>query len=150
MINKLTSEQIEAILSRNYIAYLACSDENIPYIVPITYYYDQATNSFVSYTTEGKKIKTLRKNPKISIIVPEIDTLTHWSTIILEGEFEELTGSKAISGIQLLSTKLTRLINEKDGQHVTFINDMARINEENPKVIYRIHLKSKSGRFEDE
>ena len=150
MIGTLTSQEIEAFVASNYIAYLACSDSNTPYIVPITYYYDEPSNSLISYTTEGRKISILRANPQISLIVSEIQDLTNWKTVILEGKFEELSGMDEITAVQTLSAKLTRLISEKQQKEVAFINEVARINEDNPKVIYRIHLEKKSGRYEVE
>ena len=148
MIGTLSQQEIEAFVANNYIAYLACSDNNTPYIVPITYYYDEPSNTLISYTTEGRKISILRENPHISLIVSEIDDLTNWKTVILEGKFEELSGMDEITAVQTLSAKLTRLISEKQGREISFINEVARINEENPKVIYRIHLLNKSGRYE--
>ena len=148
MIGTLNPQEIEAFVASNYIAYLACSDNNTPYIVPITYFYDEPNNSLISYTTEGKKISILRENPQISLIVSEIDDLNNWKTVLLEGKFEELSGMAEINAVQTLSSKLTKLISEKQQKEVSFINEVARINEENPKVIYRIHLQNKSGRYE--
>ena len=77
MINNLSPEEIEKILSRNYIAHLACVDENsTPYLVPITFYYQAEENAFVCYTSEGKKIEILRKNPKVSVLVSEVEDLS--------------------------------------------------------------------------
>ncbi|MCB0838974.1 MAG: pyridoxamine 5'-phosphate oxidase family protein [Bacteroidetes bacterium] len=150
MINNLSPEEIEKILSRNYIAHLACVDENsTPYLVPITFYYQAEENAFVCYTSEGKKIEILRKNPKVSVLVSEVEDLSHWRSVSIAGTFEELTGAEAFEGIKILSTRLTKLINDQSNQNVKFINDMARVNENNAKVIYRIHVHSKVGRCED-
>jgi nitroimidazol reductase NimA-like FMN-containing flavoprotein (pyridoxamine 5'-phosphate oxidase superfamily) len=148
MTGTLTPQEIESLLSENYVAYLACSDNNTPYIVPITYYYDQPTNSIIGYTTEGRKIQILRENPQVSLIVSEIDTLTEWKTVVLEGKFEEQSGRDQITAVQTLSTNLTKLISEKTQEPVLFINEVARIDGENDKVIYRIHLENKTGRYE--
>ena len=148
MHGKLTSQEIEALVSRNYIAYLSCCDGDTPYIVPITYYYDASSSSIIGYTTEGKKIEILRKNPKISMIVSEIKSLSEWKTVVLDGTFEELKGMDQITAIKTLSTELTQLISKETQQDVMYINEVARIDGDDPKVIYRIHLENKKGRFE--
>ena len=150
MLGTLTPEEMNELLARNYIAYLACSENDTPYLVPITYYYDPPSDSIISYTTEGKKIRILRNNPKVSLIVSEIDTLTKWKTVVIDGKFEELSGEDQFAALQNLSKNLTRLISEKTQETVLYINEVARINPDNPKVIYRIHLDQKSGRYEVE
>ncbi|MEZ4773487.1 MAG: pyridoxamine 5'-phosphate oxidase family protein [Bacteroidia bacterium] len=148
MVGKLSSTEIESILSRNYIGHLACTDGLTPYIVPITYYYDAPRNSIIGYTTVGRKIETIRKNPKVCVEVSEITNLTNWTSIIAEGTYQELTGKDAFEAVKLLMHDLAEIINAEGQQKVDFISDMARLAEDKEKVIYRVHLEEKNGRFE--
>jgi uncharacterized protein len=148
MSQSLSAEAIEEVLASHYIGHLACSLDDTPYVVPITYYYDAERNSLVGYTAEGKKVDVLRKNPKVSVAISHIDNLSHWKSVILEGTFQEIEGSESLQVLQLLITKLEGLINEEGKQHVEQIRDMARANDAKSKVIYRIQIDRKNGRFE--
>lgn len=57
-------EQIEAILKRERVCRLALSENNTPYLVPLSYGYANKTLYFHS-APEGKKIEILRTNPKL-------------------------------------------------------------------------------------
>jgi len=148
MSQSLTAEAIEQVLATHYIGHLACSLHDTPYVVPITYYYDADHNSLIGYTAEGRKVDVLRQNPKVSVAVSEVDDLSHWKSVIVDGQFEEITGAESLKALHLLVTKLETLINEEGKQHVEHIRDMARANETKDKVIYRIHIEQKHGRFE--
>lgn len=145
----LPADQLEQILQSNYVATLGCCLENKPYVVPITYFYDAPQNSLIGYTAEGHKVEIMRQNPQVCVQVSEIENLSHWQSVIVEGRFEELKGRDSVDAIQALITQLEPMINQEGKQHVEQIRDMARANEANPKVIYRIHIDSKSGRYED-
>jgi hypothetical protein len=148
MSQALSEAAIEQILSTQYIGHLACSEDNRPYVVPITYHYDAEDNSLIGYTAEGQKVNILRKNPRVSVAVSHINDLSHWQSVVVEGQFEEVEGSDAMRAIQLLITKLETLINAEGKQQVNHIRDMARASEIGNKVVYRIHIDQKSGRFE--
>jgi uncharacterized protein len=144
----LSEEALETLLRSRYIGHLGCCLDNQPYVVPITYYYDAPHNSLIGYTSEGHKVEVMRQNPHVCVEISEVSNLSHWESAIVEGQFEELHGKAAMDAIQTLITKLEPLINEEGKQQVEQIRDMARANEANPKVIYRIHIHRKSGRYE--
>ncbi len=144
----LESDRIESVLQSNYIGHLACCLDDKPYVVPITYYYDAAQNSLVCYTAEGHKVDIMRQNPQVCVEVSEVDDLSHWRSVILEGRFEEMTGRDSIDVLQALIRNLEPMINQEGKQHVERIREMARATETSPKVTYRIHIDHKSGRYE--
>jgi len=150
MIETLTPAQMEAFLENKYIGHLAVTDaENRPYVVPVTCLYDPESHSIISYTAEGRKIDALRQNPRVCLAISDIQDLSHWKSVIIEGTFEELKDVEAMKGIQLLITRLQHIINDEGKQQVDFIADMARANPQNPKVIYRINIDKMDGRYED-
>ena len=148
MIGKLTTDEITLLLSKHYIGHMACTDGETPYLVPVTYYYDPEEDVTIGYTAEGRKIDILRNNPNVCLAVSEIDTLANWRSVVAEGTFEELNGQDALQALQKLLSKLGKVINDDGHEKVEEIRDMARAKEDTPKVIYRIHLRSKHGRYE--
>ncbi|GAB4403728.1 MAG: hypothetical protein OHK0039_03240 [Bacteroidia bacterium] len=150
MIAQLTTAEIDHILAHHYIGHLACCDpEGNPYLVPVTYYYDSDSDTIISYTAEGKKIGILRENPRVCLAVSEIDNLSHWRSVIINGTYEELHDLDAMRAIQLLITRLQKLVNDEGIQKVEYIKDVARADPGKTKVIYRINITSKSGRYEE-
>ena len=43
------------------------------------------------FSTVGKKIKWMRKNPKVCLQVDEIGNLSNWSSVVVDGTYLELT-----------------------------------------------------------
>lgn len=145
----LTPNGINNVLKNHYIAYLGCSDEGKPFVVPVTYYFDEPNNRIISYTSEGKKISVLRKNPQICLSIAEIKSLSHWRSVMVEGVYEELDGLEAMKAIELMVTKLRELVIRVGGMDAEEIKDMSRANPERQKIIYRIQITGKSGRYEE-
>jgi uncharacterized protein len=88
-INELTAEESSAFLERTSIGRLGCSFENQPYVVPIYFAYD---NGYLYvFTTFGQKMKWMRVNPKVCVQADEIDGQSKWVSVIVNGEFEELS-----------------------------------------------------------
>lgn len=150
MVETLTQPEMEAFLQQHYIGHLAVSDAgHRPYVVPVTYLFDPASHAIISYTAEGRKIDILRENPQVCLAVTEVQKLTRWRSVVIDGTFEELKDMEAMKGIQLLITRLQRVINEEGHQQVEFISDMARAKPDYPKVIYRINITEMNGRYEE-
>lgn len=57
-------KEIDAILGAASVMHLALSDDNLPFLVPLFYYYDGEALYFHSAQT-GTKISILKKNPKV-------------------------------------------------------------------------------------
>ena len=129
--NLIGREHIE-ILSNNYIGYLAYLDVASPYVVPITYHYDSATNSITSYSSEGHKIKAMRKNPAVAISVNEITSVADWQSVMVHGKFEELQGIDA-----------KHMLHE-----ARFISEFsAKIEAEGTPIVFRINIDEITGKL---
>ena len=149
MISTLTNQATQTLLTANYVGHLAVSDSSgQPYVVPVTYFFDADTNSILGYSATGRKIDILRSNPKVSLAVTEVDQLNDWKSVVIEGTYGELDGMEAMQALQQLLTKLPDRINGEGQHQVEYIRDMAKTTPGNPKVIYRIHITSMGGRFE--
>ncbi len=148
MTGILSQTEIKELLHSLYTGHLACADEKGPYVIPFTYFYDEATNSLVSYTTEGRKVAALRKDPRVCVNVSDIENLNHWKSVVIEGRFEEMQGMAAVEAIQQLIVKLRDQINAAGVDHVDTIADMTPNHAAGSKVVYRVYISEISGRFE--
>ncbi len=148
MTGTLSPQDIKILLKSHYTGHIACVDESGPYVVPFTYYYDEDSHSLISYTAEGRKVDALRKDSRVAVNVSDIKALNRWQSVVIEGEFEELTGMESVEAIKLLITRLKAQINEAGNEKVDEIADMSPANEAANKVVYRIAIKEVNGRFE--
>ena len=82
---------------------LGCARDNRPYVVPVSF----AIRSpyIVAFTTLGKKVEYLRANPFVCIQFDEILSPQSWTSVIAEGEFEELSEERAQSDAHQLLEK---------------------------------------------
>ena len=58
MIDLSENECINVLLD-NYIGNLGYMANDIPYVIPITYFYDQESKCIISYSAEGHKIQEI-------------------------------------------------------------------------------------------
>ncbi len=93
-------EIIDAIIDRALICHLACTMNEQPYVVPISFGYDGECTYFHS-SPSGKKISILKENPRVCLtfeidveIVKDPDNACDWnfhySSVIAEGIAEEI------------------------------------------------------------
>jgi nitroimidazol reductase NimA-like FMN-containing flavoprotein (pyridoxamine 5'-phosphate oxidase superfamily) len=57
-------DEIETIIRESLVCHLALSDDNLPYVVPLCFGYEDNTLYFHS-ATEGRKVKILEKNANV-------------------------------------------------------------------------------------
>jgi len=88
VINKLTPKECESLLEKAALGRLACALENQPYVIPIYVAYDQG--SLYALSTFGQKIEWMRANPKVCVQVDEIQNNEQWTSVIVNGRYEEL------------------------------------------------------------
>ncbi|MER3499269.1 MAG: pyridoxamine 5'-phosphate oxidase [Chitinophagaceae bacterium] len=89
IIGTLTSEQIEDLLKENIIGWLACSNGQYSYIVPVTYLYNGQT--ILVHSRMGLKIEMMRKSKQVCFEVEDIKTYTKWKTVLVYGTYREIT-----------------------------------------------------------
>lgn len=88
VINKLTNEECESLLQKAALARLACALDNQPYVIPIYVAYDKG--SLYALSTLGQKIEWMRVNPKVCLQVDEIQNNEQWTSVIVNGHYQEL------------------------------------------------------------
>jgi uncharacterized protein len=92
-IQEMTPDLCLALLKRSNLARLACTNAMQPYVVPISFVYHDS--SIYGFSTEGQKVVWMRVNPLVCLEIEEIVSRQNWKTVIVFGQFEELTDGDA-------------------------------------------------------
>ena len=92
VMNEMTEQECREALARTSFGRLGCSLGDQPYIVPVCLASD---GDFIYvFSTLGKKIAWMRANPKVCIQIDEIKSQSEWSSVIVNGRYEELLDSQ--------------------------------------------------------
>jgi nitroimidazol reductase NimA-like FMN-containing flavoprotein (pyridoxamine 5'-phosphate oxidase superfamily) len=134
MIGVMSTDEIEAALSRSRLGRIGCSLHDRPYIVPINYVYDG--EHVYAYSHTGRKVHIMREQPHICFQVDEIEGPSRWWSVVAEGRYEELTGEEQ------RRDALRRLGMREDGLIPRVVDPT------NGAVLFRLKLGEKTGRFE--
>jgi nitroimidazol reductase NimA-like FMN-containing flavoprotein (pyridoxamine 5'-phosphate oxidase superfamily) len=141
----LDKEHTEMLLKTHNVGRLACSVGGRPYIVPITYVYDDGY--IYGHTNDGQKLAMMRQNPRVCFEVDSVTDFRTWQSAICWGRFEELQGSEMASALDLM---LSRLAPEEPTEGHGKADEAAhRIKLRSLKgATYRIKVDELSGRYE--
>ncbi|MGB5229662.1 MAG: pyridoxamine 5'-phosphate oxidase family protein, partial [Eudoraea sp.] len=138
MIKKLETKECIELLNNNYIGHLAFISQKEPYVLPITYYYNQANNTIIAYSSEGHKVEAMRKNDTVSLEVEEIKSVNNWRSVHLHGTFEELQGIDAKYLLHEFTQNVKKIITRKEGVHPKFIGEFSsKLAEQGIPIVYR-------------
>ena len=148
MINDLTEDAINLVFSTHCVGHLGCVADGEPYVVPVTYIYDDGY--VYGHTNRGRKMDSVRSHPNVCFQVDDIQDMKHWRSVIGWGRFEELEGEAAAKALDLLFTRLPKTRSESSVPAEAASDDIAQQIKLRPTkgVVYRVHLDRKSGRFE--
>lgn len=108
-INELKTHECWEVLDRTKFGRIACSVNNQPFVVPFNFVADGKEHLY-AFSTGGKKIEWMRKNPLVCVEVEEITSADDWSTVTILGRYEELLNtpefeSERIQAHELLSSR---------------------------------------------
>ena len=84
----MSQQECKELLRRVSIGRLGCSLDDQPYVVPVGFSYEP--DYIYIFSTLGKKIKWMRKNPKVCLQADEIGNRTNWLSVIVTGTYLEL------------------------------------------------------------
>ena len=147
MILKLGKSKCRLLLSNNYIGHLAYIYKNRPFVIPITFYYDNSTNSLLGYSGNGHKINALRIANSVSVEISEIDTVNKWKSVLVQGTFYEFEGSTAKINLHKFSEGVKNIIREKEGKDLKYLSEFSsKIYKEGPPIVFKIHIEELTGR----
>ena len=84
----MSQQECKELLKRVSIGRLGCSLDDQPYVVPVGFSYEP--DYIYIFSTLGKKIKWMRKNPKVCLQADEIGNRSNWLSVIVTGTYLEL------------------------------------------------------------
>jgi uncharacterized protein len=90
LIHDLAFDECVQLLQRNSVGHLGCAKDDEPYVVPIHYSFDAERHVIYVVSTVGQKVEWMRANPRVCLTVDEISDKNHWTTVILNGAYEEV------------------------------------------------------------
>jgi nitroimidazol reductase NimA-like FMN-containing flavoprotein (pyridoxamine 5'-phosphate oxidase superfamily) len=138
-IEDMPPEEMRDLLGRIGFGHLGCVREGRPYVVPMHYAYDG--ESLYLFTTEGMKTHFIEANAEVCMQVEEVETASHWRSVMVTGRAERLTKpdekEHAMQHITDKNPTLTPAISR------TQLDAWDRANE---VVIYRIRPEIMDGR----
>jgi nitroimidazol reductase NimA-like FMN-containing flavoprotein (pyridoxamine 5'-phosphate oxidase superfamily) len=149
MLGKLSSSEIEHVLSHNLFGRIGCYDAGRIYVVPVNYVYDG--KDIIAHSVEGMKIQMMRNNPEVCFEVDEVRDFTNWKSVIVLGEYQEIVDEmERYRAIKFFVDRTLRIkISETAIPPET---SEKRVHPRSPgmikPVIYRIVALEKSGRYE--
>ncbi len=150
MIKDLKAKESLKLLSENYIGHLGFINQSVPYVVPITYYYDAEHHSIISYSGEGHKIEGMRENRLVSMEVDDIKTVNQWRSVAVQGEFEELSGIDAKYLLHEFAEGVKRNILQKEKESHRFIGEFSsKLTTQGNPIVYRIKIAEITGKYRD-
>ena len=150
MIGHLSQVEIEDLLRNQVVGRLGCQEDDLIYIVPMSYAYDG--DNIYCHSYEGKKVKLMRKNPKVCFQVDEMKDMANWKSVIVWGEFEELKDEdEKDQALKMLLERVLPLVSSVTthlGETWPFsVANGAELNRI-PGVVFRISPREKTGKYE--
>ncbi|MGB5371263.1 MAG: pyridoxamine 5'-phosphate oxidase family protein [Flavobacteriaceae bacterium] len=143
----LTSSECIRLLKNNYIGHLGFISQGDPHVIPITFYYNQADNTIISYSEEGHKINAMRHNGSVSLQVEEIISNSNWQSVLVHGNFEEIKGSNAKYLLHQFAEGVKNVLKVKEQKHPEFISEFSsKTYSGGIPIVYRINISVMNGK----
>jgi uncharacterized protein len=102
-IEDMAPAEMHALLEREVFGHLGCARDGRPYVLPMNFAYDGKELFF--FTTEGMKTQFIQANPKVCLQVEEITDSTHWRSVMVIGNAEQITGKEEMQRAMKLITE---------------------------------------------
>jgi nitroimidazol reductase NimA-like FMN-containing flavoprotein (pyridoxamine 5'-phosphate oxidase superfamily) len=146
MIGELSPSQIEQLLHEQVVGRIGCHSRGRTYVVPVTYAY--VDGAILSHTGNGLKVQMMRENPSVCFEVEDLH-LPQWSSVIVQGRYEELSGADADAALERLEARLGATppsMVSMPRQGAGIYEPVTRLQR--PEVVFRIAITDKTGRYD--
>lgn len=149
MIKNLDDREKILLLRTNYIGNLSYIFENKSFVIPITYYYNEEQHNIIGYSGMGHKVKAMRKNNGVSLLVTEINSVNHWKSVLVQGTYkEEEEGATAKALLHQFSLGIKDLILQKELRDLDFISQFSsKIYKDDIPIVFTISIDKLTGRM---
>ena len=140
-IIEMSQQECRELLKRVSIGRLGCSLDDQPYVVPVGFSYEP--DYIYIFSTLGKKIKWMRKNPQVCLQADEIGNRSNWLSVIVTGTYLELREPQ-------YTAQLEHALEQLERYSEWWRNPLAQRREQNSDlsietVFFRIDIGSMSG-----
>jgi uncharacterized protein len=137
----MSQQECKELLKRVSIGRLGCSLDDQPYVVPVGFSYEP--DYIYIFSTLGKKIKWMRKNPKVCLQADEIGNRSNWLSVIVTGTYLELREPQ-------YTAQLEHALEQLEQYSEWWRNPLAQRREQTrdlsiETVFFRIDIESMSG-----
>ena len=137
----MSQQECKELLKRVSIGRLGCSLDDQPYVVPVGFSYEP--DYIYIFSTLGKKIKWMRKNPKVCLQADEIGNRSNWLSVIVTGTYLELREPQ-------YTAQLERALEQLEQYSEWWRNPLVQRREQTrdltiETVFFRIDIGSMSG-----
>lgn len=148
MLGELNEMQINHFLLSQSVGRIACTDRDVPYIVPVTYIFDG--NAIICQSKKGRKLDIMRKNPNVCFEVDSMQNMANWQSVIINGTFKELKAEEATEARDYLFNHLWPFLTSTTIHPHEHESALASVDDSNriKPVMFIIIIKKKTGRFE--
>lgn len=134
-------------VKKHYVAKLGYIMKDCPFIVPITYYFDERENCILAYSVQGHKIEGMRKNTTVCLYIDSITSVKKWKSVLVHGAFEELSEVDSAFYLNLLGEGVRDLLNDMDNKETKTMAEFSNIKFAHGKpIVYRINIWDVTGR----
>jgi len=99
-VREMTGEEIARLLARGWYGHLGCARDGHPYVLPMSYAYDEPDVYF--FTTEGTKTEFIAANREVCFQVEEVLDSTNWQSVMLTGRARLLTDPSEVERAMFL------------------------------------------------
>lgn len=140
MSEEMLAAEIEEFMHSQKVCRIACRGEEEVYVIPVMFaWHDESV--FV-YTTEGKKVELMRKDPVVCVEVDELDACGGWRSVVVQGVYDELCDEAARQALSLIAARHRSDSGDNEEKRS---RDVARGDGKTP-VAFRIRASRITGR----
>ena len=151
MIGILSTEASKEILQSNILGRIGCYDGSRIYVVPVNYVFDG--KYIIAHSVVGMKIQIMRKNPQVCFEVDVMKSMTHWKSVIVWGQYQELNNERERYAAMKLFVERTMHMKISETAIPPELSEN-RVHPRSPgnirPVVYRIVIEEITGRYERE
>ena len=149
MIGILSAEASKEILQSNILGRIGCYDGSRIYVVPVHYVFDG--KYIIAHSVVGMKIRIMRYNPQVCFEVDQMQSMTHWKSVIVWGQYQELDNERERYAAMKLFVERTMHMKISETAIPPELSEN-RVHPRSPgnirPVVYRIVIEDITGRYE--
>ena len=142
-VREMNRTECRNFLSKSRLVRLACEEDGQPYIVPT--YLVLHGNFLFGFSSVGRKIQCMRANPRVCIEADEILRHNSWTSVVLQGTYEELPDTPEHTQARTEAYEVLRTVATWWEPAVTGVRH-PEATESPAYIFYRIHIERITGR----